>query len=443
MNRALAVTLFLVCGSALLAQTTAAIQTQAAPPASAASRYFSDSQGLAIADLLQSVLNGNKDLQAAREQLRQARARLLQNGFRPNPTLDATYTTDRLTSGSGSGGYSVTYTQPFELGGKRVRRVRVAEVAVEVAQAQIADAERLAVAQVRTLYGEALAVAARLDLLERTAEVNRQMLQVMSVRRKAGDASRLDETLLLASSSQVEAQRVQALAQAEGFLLQLGNLTGKTGDLPMLRRTSLEAAPPNLSEAGETALALTTRPDLKVARLREELSEAGIDLAKSAIVPDIAGFVRLGKDKLVLEGLPAPGARYVENDRSVSFGVSIPLPLFNRQQGAIAESVSQRTQARAQRESLELAIRRDVAVAYRNYEAAGKTLALMRSGVLGQTQESFEIVRLAYQLGELRLLDVVNQQRILIDAQAAYAGAQRDYYVALADLGRAVGAREF
>ena len=143
----------------------------------------------------------------------------------------------------------------------------------------------------------------------------------------------------------------------------------------------------------------------------------------------------------MLEDLPAPGARYIENGRTVSFGVSIPLPLFNRQQGAIAESVSQRSQAKAQRESAELAVRRDVAIAYRNYQAARKTLDVLRSGVVGQNQESFQIIRLAYQLGELRLLDVVNQQRILIDAQTAYAGAQRDYYVALADLERAVGKR--
>ena len=441
MNRQLVVTLSLLSGSALFAQFSTTAQDQASAPASAASRYFSDSQGLAIADLVQSVLSGNKDLQAAREQLRQAQARLLQGGFRPNPTLDTAYTTDRITSNSGSGSYSVAYTQPFELGGKRAKRVRVAEVAVEVAQAQIADAERLAIAQVQTLYGEALAAAARLDLLDRTADLNRQMVKVMSVQRKAGDASRLDETLLLANSSQVEARRIQASVQLEGLLLQIKNLIGQAAGGPVLLRSPAEPAPLNLTEDEETSLALASRPDLKAARLREELAEAGIDLAKSAIIPTINGFVRFGQDKLVLEDLPAPGARYIEKDRSVSFGVSIPLPLFNRQQGAIAESVSQRSQAKAQRESAELAVRRDVAIAYRNYQAARKTLDVLRSGVVGQNQESFQIIRLAYQLGELRLLDVVNQQRILIDAQTAYAGAQRDYYVALADLERAVGKR--
>lgn len=66
-------------------------------------------------------------------------------------------------------------------------------------------------------------------------------------------------------------------------------------------------------------------------------------------------------------------------------------------------------------------MRRDVALAYRNYESAKSTVEVLRTGVVGQNQESFQIVRLAYQLGELRLLDVLNQQRLLIDAQTAYA----------------------
>lgn len=428
-------------GAFLYAQPSATVTDPGLIPASAIPRYVSENQGFAAADLVQAALSGNKDLQAAREQLRQAEARLLQGGFRANPTLDASYTTDRLASNAGSGGYSVSYTQPFELGGKRARRVRVAEVAIKIARAQIADAERLAIAQIRTLYGEAISAAARLGLLERTADLSQQMLKIMLVQRKAGDASRLDETLLRANSNQVEAQRIQAEAQLAGYILQIENLIGQPAGSAFLLRGAAEPAPLNLTEEQAMTVALRSRPDLKAARLREELAEAGIDLAKSQIVPTIGGFVRFGQDKLVLEDLPRPGTRYIENDRTVSFGVSIPLPLFNRQQGAIAESVSRRTQARAQRESAELTVRRDVAVAYRSYESAKRTIEVFRTGVVGQNRESFQIVRLAYQLGELRLLDVVNQQRVLIDAQTAYASAQRDYFTAAADLERAVGRR--
>ena len=428
MNRQFIVTLFL-SGLTLWAQ----------PPSASMTRYMSATQGLTSAALVQAVLRGSRDLQASREQLRQAEARLVQSGLRPNPTLDAGYSTERFTENKGAGGYSAGLTQPIELGGKRGKRVRVAEIAVELARAQIADAERLVVGQARTLYSEAAAAAARLDLLEQMADLNRQMVQVLLVQRKAGDASRLDETVLRATANQVEAQSFQADAQAAGFLLQIRNLMGLPPDAPVLLRTPAEPAPLELTEASALALALATRPDLKAARLREELAEAGIDLAKSEIIPTIGASVRFSQDKLVLEDLPTSGARYLEKDRQVTFGISIPLPLFNRQQGAIAESVSQRAQAKAQRESTELMVRREVAAAYRNYEAAQRTLEVLRTGVVGQNRESFQIVRLAYQLGELRLLDVINQQRILIDAQTGYAAAQRDYFIAVADLDRALG----
>jgi cobalt-zinc-cadmium efflux system outer membrane protein len=84
-------------------------------------------------------------------------------------------------------------------------------------------------------------------------------------------------------------------------------------------------------------------------------------------------------------------------------------------------------------------VRRDVLLAYQRYEAVRRTLDVLSRGVVGESQESFRIVRLAYDLGEMRLLDVVNQQRLLIEAQTSYLTAQKDYYVALVDLERAVG----
>jgi aspartyl-tRNA(Asn)/glutamyl-tRNA(Gln) amidotransferase subunit B len=142
--------------------------------------------------------------------------------------------------------------------------------------------------------------------------------------------------------------------------------------VPLLPRSQVEPAAVNLTEETAISAALAGRPDLKAARLREEMAEAGIDLAKAQIYPTIGVSVHFSSDKLVLEDLHIAGSRYVEKDREVSLGVSIPLPLFNRQQGAIAERVSQRMQAKAQREATELSIRREVAAAYRSYHAAAQ-----------------------------------------------------------------------
>ena len=123
----------------------------------------------------------------------------------------------------------------------------------------------------------------------------------------------------------------------------------------------------------------------------------------------------------------------------MEFGVSIPLPFFNREQGNIAEAASRHAQARAEREALEVSIRRDVLLAYRRYVTARRTLDVLQTGVIQPNQETARIVQLAYNLGELRLLDVVTQQRALIEAETGYAEAQVELDSALADLRMAVG----
>src|SRR5438128_11861050 len=106
------VTLILIFVSISLATETAA-QSRV---------YVSDADGTSFDQLVQVMLSHNKDLQAARESLRQAEARLTQARLKPNPSLDVTNATDALFSNEGDSAYSVTLAQPFELGGTRVRR---------------------------------------------------------------------------------------------------------------------------------------------------------------------------------------------------------------------------------------------------------------------------------------------------------------------------------
>src|SRR5881396_829017 len=83
--------------------------------------------GVTFDQLAERALKQNKSLDAAREQLRQAEARLRQAGLRPNPSLDVSSSTDIFFANEGETGFAVTLSQPFETGGKRTRRIRVAK----------------------------------------------------------------------------------------------------------------------------------------------------------------------------------------------------------------------------------------------------------------------------------------------------------------------------
>ncbi len=104
----------------------------AKPPSPTISPYFDPLQGTSSSDLVRRALASNGELAAARMEIERARARLRQAGLRPNPTLEFEQTTGRFTGAPGESEISVGLAVPLELGGKRRRRI-------ELAQAEIAS----------------------------------------------------------------------------------------------------------------------------------------------------------------------------------------------------------------------------------------------------------------------------------------------------------------
>jgi cobalt-zinc-cadmium efflux system outer membrane protein len=405
----------------------------------AQSQDVSATQGVSFEQLARMTLSRNAALQAARESVRQAEARLTQARMLPNPSVDVSRKTDAVFANEGDRAYSVGLSQSVELGGKRAHRTTVAETSVEVAKADVADAERQLLGRLRVLVAEALGAAARADLFARLDRANEQTVAVMNVRVRAGDASRLDSQLLQAQVNQVRAQRLLAENHVVGLVLQIRTVAGIPAAEPLRLQPARRAAEGPLTEETTVARAIVARPDLKAARLRERLAEAGIHLARSQAVPDVTAFARYGQESLLGPLETTTQARSFEREKLLEFGVSIPLPIFNREQGHIAEAASRRTEARAEREQLEATIRQETALAFHRYEATRASLDILQSGVLEQNQASVRIVQLAYDLGELRFLDIVNQQRLLIDAETAVINAQTELNAALADLENVVG----
>jgi outer membrane protein, heavy metal efflux system len=392
--------------------------------------------GISFDQLAQTALSQNKSLQAAREQLRQAEARLKQAGLRPNPSLDVSTATDVLFANEGENGFAVAVSQPFELGGKRGKRIQVAEAEVELAKAEIAETERQLIGQLRAAFLRANETFARLNFFERSGELNRQTAQVMTVRLGSGDASRLESHLLQAENNRVEAQRLAAESQLMQEMLEVRKLAGISSDQPLSFQPLAQSVgePSRGPEADLTELAFRNRPDLRAARLREAFANAGVTLARAQAAPTIIGSVRYLREPTVSRFATPTQGRAFEKDSALEFGVSIPLPLWNREQGTIREAASKVSQATAEREALENTIRMEVAAAFRRYESALRSLDLIRNGVVEEIQAGLSITQLSYRLGDAKLTDVILQQRSLIDAQVAELDAEANVAHAKANL---------
>jgi cobalt-zinc-cadmium efflux system outer membrane protein len=396
--------------------------------------------GISFEQLAQTTLAENKSLHAAREQLRQAEGRLRQAALRPNPSLDVSTSTDVMFANEGENGFGVMLSQPFELGGKRDRRIQVAEAEVELAKAEIAEAERQLFGQLRTSYLHAAETSGRLNILERSRGLNQQMIQVMTVRLSSGDASRLESHLLQAENNRLEAQRLLVESQLEQEMLEVRKIAGIASAEPLsFRPLSAATAISHETESNLIETAFRDRPDLRAARLRETLAGAGVMLARAQIVPTIVGSVRFAREPDISRFATATQPKAFEKDNVLEFGISVPLPLRNREQGNIEEATSKVAQAKAEREALENTIRMEVMAAVRRYESARRTLDLVRGGVVTETQAAVSITELAYRLGDAKLSDVILQQRSLIDAQIAELAAAAELAVAQAGLDSVLG----
>jgi cobalt-zinc-cadmium efflux system outer membrane protein len=189
-----------------------------------------------------------------------------------------------------------------------------------------------------------------------------------------------------------------------------------------------------------TNIALRERADLQAAIIGEQLGSARINLAKSGSVPNVSASVQYSRSKGIIDLPPnAGGGAAVDKDNELTFGVSIDIPIFNRNQGEIVSATGERLQATRNREFLESTIKRDVAIAYRKYRAAAESLVIYSAQILPRAEANLQTVRAAYGMGEFSVFEVVNEQRRLTENITAYNAVLRDYYNALTELETALG----
>jgi cobalt-zinc-cadmium efflux system outer membrane protein len=123
----------------------------------------------------------------------------------------------------------------------------------------------------------------------------------------------------------------------------------------------------------------------------------------------------------------------------LSFGLSIPLRTSHSGTGNVQAATARATSARSRRTYLEKTIPLEVESAYQRLNTATNSLQTLKSGVLDPSTNNLSIIQEAYKLGQLRMLDVLNEQRRLVDAQLAYIDAQADTARSWAEIERAIG----
>jgi cobalt-zinc-cadmium efflux system outer membrane protein len=230
--------------------------------------------------------------------------------------------------------------------------------------------------------------------------------------------------------------------KVEVAMLELRNLMGMRPEEPLRLRGDLDhlmGPVPSLVIA--TELALRERPDLQAARALETLAEARIVQVRSEGRLD-AGLT--GKYELMNFSFPQQGFNssgqlvpIQGTFHSLTVGVTLDLPVRNRNQGAIAAAVAEKSAATQRRKFAELTVRREVVSAFARYQSAARAAEIYKVGVQGQANANLAVVRQTYELGSKTLLDVIAEQRRFIETQTGYIEALVNTYQARVEIERA------
>ncbi|MBX3278808.1 MAG: TolC family protein [Acidobacteria bacterium] len=387
---------------------------------------------LTLDEVMARFLARNPLLAAARTRIESARAGQIAARLRPNPSLLLSAENVKI---SGPSPFTVpfdrlyevgpTLTQTIEMGGKRRRRIEVADLTVSVADASLMDELRRRTFEVRRAYYEA--VLAR-HLLETALEQRRYYDDLVRL-----NQVRLDEGAIAGSELlKVKLERVKfdaVVAQARLSARQAGirllELLGETNlETPVTVVGDLGLTPIGIDPAVLRERALRERPDFQAAELGAQLAARRIALERARGTPDIAlfaGYKRIGVDHTVL------------------FGVTIPLFVNNRNQAEIARAVADEKTAAAELMAVRNRLLAEVESAYRAFETAQAQVTTFQRELLEQAEESREIAQFAYRQGATDLLPLLEAQRTRAEISQQYIRTLFDYQLSILQLEAAVG----
>jgi cobalt-zinc-cadmium efflux system outer membrane protein len=385
------------------------------------------------------ALAHNGELMAARKEIEAAQALVRQANLRANPRLDVNGTRQIIGSDNS---LMVAGMLPLELGGRRSARVTVAERELEVRKQAVADRERMLSADVRSKFGEALAATLKLGFDEELLATSRHGYKLVVARVMEGRTAPLEQNMVLVELNRLRSIRETSEGKVEIAMLELRNLIGMGPEAPLRLRGDFDDLINSLQPVAEAeAGALNSRPDLLAARAMESLAEAQIEQARATGRLDAsltAGYQRMN-NSFPVRGINEAGQLQPVQDvfHYLTFGVSLDLPVRNKNQGAIEAAVATADAARQRREFAELTVRREVATAYARYQHAARAMEIYRVGVRDQASINLDVVRQTYELGSKTLLDYIAEQRRFIELENSYIDALLDTYKARVEIERA------
>lgn len=383
---------------------------------------------IALADALAASLVGSPGLATTAYEIRRREALAIQAGLLPNPTLSLDVEDFIGPSQRKSLGFQQTtlsLAQLVELGGKRAARRQLADRERDIATWDF-EAQRIAVLTDTTKdFLLVLALQERQLLLQDLERLAGEMLRSVASTVRAGAVSPVEE-----DRAQVNVDRVRLdAAQIENDLATARALLAASWGQPQATFQvvigDLWATPPN-PDADALSVAVKESPEL--ARWNAEIAqrEAALAVERAARIPSVE-FSLAGRH------------HELGNKGGVVAGVSIPFPLFDRNQGNILAARQQLVRARAEQQQADASVRSELVATHQDFVIANRRVTTLRDQIIPRASRVFEKTRQGYATGLFRYVEVLDAQRTLFDARRELLDALLALHLAATDLERLTG----
>jgi cobalt-zinc-cadmium efflux system outer membrane protein len=386
---------------------------QSPPPAAAA---------LTIDQAVDAAVEHNLTLAAERYSVAVADARILTARLRPNPVLtgslmfpDATVFANNISPRE----QVVRTDVVLEGGGKRERRVDVAETAKSVAELQLLNTMRLVILDVENAFVDVVLARTNAALARESLDAFDALVQVNAERVRAGDLAQveLDRSRLAALQFQNDVRQQEsklAIAQER-----LRTLLGRTdrGPVDAVGELRREGSPATVEDVRLRALSL--RPDLLALRRDQARStaELRLQIAQGKIDYTLSGEVHH-------QTQPGPPAA-----SGLQWGayLSVPVPVFNRNQGEVARAQQEQLQVNARVRALEASVSEEVDAAYASYTAARDVVSTIEAQMLARARDVRDTTAYSYRRGEATFIEFLDAVRAFNDTMHSYNEARADF----------------
>ncbi len=425
----------LALASSASAQEAPLASPMPAPTSVSPAQNTNASAHITLEDALRLAVQHNHALLALRSTILQNQAQEITANLRPNPNLawdaqfiplfnPSNFNSDYFDNNAQ---FDIGASYLFERGKKRQHRLQAAKDATSVTRSQVSDSERTLIFNVAQQFIDVILAESTLQFAQQDLDSFQNTVSISDARFKAGAMSEGDflkiKLQLLQFQTDVSTaklNRIQALASLRQFL----GFESVPDDYEI--SGDLDYQPENASLIDLRVLASRSRPDLLAA-------QEGVTAARSQ-----EALARANGKQDLTAGLSYSHTGGV-NSSTVSF--SIPLAIFDRNQGEIARTGYAITQAQETASETTQQVSTDVLDAYENLHTSDQIVQLYRGGYVDQAKQSRDISEYAYRRGAASLLDFLDAERTYRANQLAYRQSLANYMLALEQLRQAVGTR--